>query len=236
MAEITNNFEERNIENYSISAARKSIYKKQNEPTEGYKKVDLLSGGVTYHKDVKGVQGFITYMNVSDGEYGTSLSVMLDAKDGGNVSALRIKLGGSEFGQVMNKLYNVDFTKQVSIEVYPRKVKKEGSEEVKEYVGVSVRYPGETQMVDGKELPAAPEWLDFNLAPKPTQKRGKWDFSEQEDYFYEKATELVDRYLDWKSENSPSKNEEVPTAKPVIANSKPQPVIANEEDDNDLPF
>lgn len=231
MSEITKTYEERNIENYAISSTRKSIYKKSNEPLDGYKKVDLQSGGVTYHKDVRGVQGFIAYMNVSDGEYGTSLTVMLDAKDGGNVSALRLRLGGSEFGQVMNKLYNVDFDKQVAIEIYPRKVQKEGSDEVKEYIGVSVRYPNETQIVNGKELPASPEWLAFEAAPKPEQKRGKWDFSKQEDYFYEKATELVDRYLDWKGDNG-SKTTQAPKAE-IKAPGVPETSTIVEDD---LPF
>lgn len=237
MAEITKNYEDRGIENFAISSTRKSIYKKSNEALDGYKKVELQSGGVTYHKDVKGIQGFITYLNMADGEYGTSMTIMLDAKDGSETSALRIRLGGSEFGQILNKIYNTDFNKQIAIEVYPRKVTKEGSDEVKEYLGVSVRYPNETQMVGDKELPASPEWLPFDAAPKPESKRGKWDFSKQEDYFYEKAGELIDRYLDWRGEN--------PSAAPAAAapeDSKPEAAKAQEapqtkeEEEDDLPF
>lgn len=234
MAEITNNYEDRGIENFAISSARKSIYKKSNEPLDGYRKVELQSGGVTYHKDVKGVQGYITYLNVSDGEYGTSMTIMLDAKDGSETSALRVRLGGSEFGQIMNKIYNVDFTKQVSIEVYPRKAKSEGSDEAKEYLGVSIRYPNETQMVDGKEMPASPEWLSFDLAPKPEQKRGKWDFSKQEDYFYEKSTEFVDRFIDWKGENV-SQGPAESKSEAELPKKAEQPAIEDEEED-DLPF
>lgn len=255
MAEITNTYGDRAIENYAISSARKSIYKKSNEPLDGYKKVELQSGGVTYHKDVRGVQGYITYLNMADGEYGTSMTIMLDAKDGSDTSALRIRLGGSEFGQIINKLYNTDFSKQIAIEVYPRKSKKEGSDEVKEYLGVSVRYPNETQTIDGKEVPASPEWLSFEDAPKPQQKRGKWDFSEQEDYYYEKANELIDRYLEWREDNpytapeAPQDTEEkeepktsnnrrsssrTETGKRTPAATAPQDDF--EEEDDDLPF
>ena len=58
--------------------------------------------------------------------------------------------------------------------------------------------------------------MDSKLAPQGKQRpSGKWDFSEQEEWYYAKASELVARFEKWKLSKSTStvKAEEKPVVK-----------------------
>ena len=54
------------IVNYSVSGARKKLYHSSKEPKDGYIKLEMENGKVTYQRFVDGLIGSISYMKIKE--------------------------------------------------------------------------------------------------------------------------------------------------------------------------
>lgn len=214
-----------NITNYSVSGAKKRIYHSSKEPLAGYTKLELESGKVTYQRFVDGLVGNITYLAMQDGEFGKKLKIFLS--EIGETSALQVSVDKAEYRAFIDAIYNVDFSKLVQISFYEGKSANDPS---KKYQNCYVCYPDELVEVDGKQKPKRAEFLDKKDCPQGVQRKKGWDFSDQEDWYYERMEELIERFNKYKNSQ--------PINKPVAhTGQKVQERVTDDVDvSNDLPF
>lgn len=219
MAEINNNYSNSEIVNYQVSGAEKKLYHASKEPKEGYKKIELDSGKLTYHRYLDGLTGKLVYLNFKDTEFGKKFGIILN--DGEVSASISVGVDTEPYRVFIDALYNLDFSKEIAVTFYPKKGEK------KTYQNCFLYYVGETFVdKDGKTKNVCPERLDSKKAPQGIQKKsGKWDFSEQEEWYYERASELVARYEKFKLSKS---------TQSVKAESTPKAVEVGDGDD--LPY
>ena len=219
MAEINNEYGNSEIINYQVSGAEKRLYHSSKEPKEGYRKIEMKEGGFTYHRYLDGLIGKLSYLNFKDTPFGKRFGILL--RDGEEAASISVSLDNEPYRVFIEALYNVDFDKEVAVKFYPKKGEK------KTYQNCFLYYPKETfSDKDGKTKNVCPERLDSKKAPQGKQRAsGKWDFSEQEEWYYEKASEIVSRFEKWKLTKSVKSD-------PVKVESKGREV----EDSSDLPY
>ena len=219
MAEINNEYGNSEIINYQVSGAEKRLYHSSKEPKEGYRKIEMKEGGFTYHRYLDGLIGKLSYLNFKDTPFGKRFGILL--RDGEETASISVSLDNEPYRVFIESLYNVDFDKEIAIKFYPKKGEK------KTYQNCFLYYPQETfSDKDGKTKNVCPERLDSKKAPQGKQRAsGKWDFSEQEEWYYEKASELVARFEKWKLTKSVKSD-------PVKVESKGREI----EDNSELPY
>jgi hypothetical protein len=213
MAEINNEYSNSEIINYQVSGAEKKLYHSSKEPKEGYRKIEMKEGGFTYHRYLDGLIGKLSYLNFKDTSFGKRFGILL--KDGGETASISVTLDNEPYRVFIEALYNVDFNKEIAVKFYPKTAVTQKGEK-KTYQNCFLYYPQEFFTDgDGKKKNVCPERLDSKKAPQGKQRAsGKWDFSEQEEWYYEKAAELVARFEKWKlSKSTESVKEEKPVPK-----------------------
>ena len=227
MPEVNNNSVGGNITNYSVSGSRKKIYHSSKEPKPNYVPVELKDGTVTYIRTVDALAGNITYLAMQDGNFGKKLKIFLSAE--GETSALQVSVGESDFRAFIDGIFNVDFSKYVQISFYEGKSKTSD----KKYQNCYVSYPDELVEVDGKQKPKRSEFLDKTNCPPPVERRSGWDFGEQEDWYYEKMEQLLERWNKYKNSQPINK----PIAQAGQVKTKANTEVSTEvETSDDLPF
>lgn len=223
MAEIQGNGSNTPIINYGVSSREGKIYRSSKTEEVGYQKVELQSGGVTYHKYLQGLSGKITYVNRdvkeivgTDGKKKKLDNLKIFLKDEHTTQALSVGTYSQEWKLLIKSLYNVDFSKNIVLSYY--KNSPEGSD--KSYLNASIKYEGE-ETADGK--PVYPEWLDTKtvskggVVPDPTKnKKDEWDWTDNDIWYQDRMVEIINRFIDLKNNNQsqlkaePSKT--IPTA------------------------
>jgi hypothetical protein len=250
MAEITNNGNNTPIINYGVSSKEGKIYRSSKVEEPGYQRIEMQNGGVTYHKYLNGLSGKINYVNrdvkeiVVDGKKKKLDNFKIFLRDGENTQCLSVNTYSQEWKKLIERLYNVDFSKPVVVSYY--KNTPEGSE--KSYLNASVKYENE-QTEDGK--PVYVDWLETKtvskggVVPDPTKnKKDEWDWTDNDIWYQERMEELINRYMEFKKNNSepqsqlstsaPTPSKSVPTATPQEA--FPMTNVASVKEHNDLPF
>jgi hypothetical protein len=250
MAEINGNGANTPIVNYGVSSREGKIYKSSKTEEDGYTRVELQSGGVVYHKYVNGLSGKITYLTRdekeivgSDGKKKKLDNLKMFLSDGTTTQALALSTYSQEWKLAIKHLFNVDFSKSLIVSFY--KKQPEGS--TKSFLNLSVKYEGE-ETADGK--PVYPEWLDTTTTekggtvPPPTKNRkDEWDWTDNDLWYLDKLTELVNRYMDFKNANKTDAAQ--PKAAPQASAPKEEPKVdaepagvfnPNATPKNDLPF
>lgn len=223
MAEVVRNVHSKSpIENYDVSTKKGKIYKSSKQQEPGYEKVELSTGGYTYHKYVDGLEGKVTYLarqqkeiTGTDGKLKKMDNLKLFLNDGSATSALSLKTYSKQWKLFIEKAYNLDFTKNVGVSFYMRPAKDDST---KLYLSCYVYYPGEKDS-EGKDV--KPEWLESHgIAPPPVKnKKGEWDWDDNDLWYADRLQEMLNRF----EESKPEKSEAT------------QAVAAGVEDD-DLPF
>ena len=210
MAEINNEYSNSEIINYQVSGAEKKLYHSSKEPKEGYRKIEMKEGGFTYHRYLDGLIGKISYLSFKETPFGKRFGILLKDDITGSIS---VPLDTEAYRVFVEALYNVDFSKEVAIKFYPKTAITQKGEK-KTYQNCFLYYTKEefVDPKDGKKKNVCPERLDSKLAPQGKQRAsGKWDFSAQEEWYYEKASELASRFEKFKAEKSiESKPKETP--------------------------
>ncbi len=222
MAEVVRNGRSSSpIENYDVSTKKGRIYKSSKQDEPGYERIELPTGGYTYHKYVDGLEGKVTYLarqqkeiTGTDGKLKKMDNLKLFLNDGVTTSALSLKTYSKQWKLFIEKAYNLDFTKNVGISFYMRPAK---DDKDKVYLSCYVYYPGEKD-TEGKDL--KPEWLESNgVAPPPVKnKKGEWNWDDNDVWYLERLQEMLDRFEE---------------SKPVREESA---VAAGSVSDDDLPF
>lgn len=208
MAEINNEYSNSEIINYQVSGAEKKLYHSSKEPKESYRKIEMKEGGFTYHRYIDGLIGKISYLNFKETPFGKRFGILLKDDTTGSIS---VPLDTEAYRVLIEALYNVDFSKEVAIKFYPKSAVTQKGEK-KTYQNCFLYYTKETFVEAGKTKNVCPERLDSKLAPQGKQRAsGKWDFSAQEEWYFEKASEIVARFEKFKTEkNLESKPKEAP--------------------------
>lgn len=210
MAEINNEHSNSEIINYQVSGAEKKLYHSSKEPKEGYRKIEMKEGGFTYHRYLDGLIGKISYLSFKETPFGKRFGILLKDDTTGSIS---LPLNKEAYRVFVEALYNVDFSKEVAIKFYPKTAISQKGEK-KTYQNCFLYYTQETFVESGKTKNVCPERLDSKLAPQGKQRKsGEWDFADQEDWYFEKASELCSRFEKFKAEKSiESKHKETPKA------------------------
>jgi hypothetical protein len=243
MAEIQGNGTKTPIVNYGVSTREGKIYRSSKTEEVGYTKVEMSSGGVTYHKYLDGLSGKITYLTRdlkeiigNDGKKKKLDNLKLFLNDSESTQALSLTTYSKEWKLMIKNLYNVDFTKPIVISYYKSKPNELGTQ----YLNLSVKYDNELT-ADGK--PVYPEWLNVDtvskggIVPDPQKNgKGEWDWTDNDLYYLEKLTELTNRFIEFKNKNSTKKEQ---NNIPIQKNEKSFDILENEElipEKFDLPF
>lgn len=221
MAEINNEYSNSEIINYQVSGAEKKLYHSSKEPKEGYRKIEMKEGGFTYHRYLDGLIGKISYLSFKETPFGKRFGILLKDDTTGSIS---VPLDTEAYRVLIEALYNVDFSKEVAIKFYPKSAVTQKGEK-KTYQNCFLYYTQETFVEAGKTKNVCPERLDSKLAPQGKQRAsGKWDFSAQEEWYFEKASELVARFEKFKTERTlDSKPKETPKAGVEVDNNDDLP-------------
>ncbi len=246
MAEIQGNGTSTPIVNYGVSSREGKIYRSSKTEEVGYTKVEMSSGGVTYHKYLDGLSGKITYLTRdareivgTDGKKKKIDNLKMFLVDENSTQALALTTYSKEWKLMIKHLYNADFSKNMVVSFYKSKANDAGVQ----YMNLVVSYDGE-KTAEGKNV--NPEWLDVTtvskggVVPDPTKNgKGEWDWTDNDLWYLDKLTDLTNRFIDFKASNTNSvpktENKAVPTASPAQAFetvdvNSPKPVI------DSLPF
>jgi hypothetical protein len=210
MAEINNPNSGSEIINYQVSGAEKKLYHSSKEPKEGYRKIEMKEGGFTYHRYLDGLIGTLSYLNFKETPFGKRFGILL--RDSDVTASVSVALDNEPYRVLIEALFNADFSKEIAVKFYPKNgVTQKGEKKI--FQNCFVYYTKETFVdKDGKTKNVCPERLDSKEAPKGKQRAsGKWDYSEQEEWYYEKASQLIARFEKFKAEKSiDSKPKETP--------------------------
>lgn len=251
MAEVNHGGSNTPIINYGVSSREGKIYRSSKTEEAGFQKVELQSGGVTYHKYCDGLEGKITYLSrvereivETDGKKKKLDDLKMFINDGVTTQALSLKTYSQEWKLMVKHLFNVDFSKGITVSFYKKKV--EGSD--KHYLNCSLKYTGE-QTEDGKAV--YPEWLNTTSVEKGGEvpvpvlnKKGEWDWTDNDIWYLDRVGELIKRFMDFKENNQTSAPVAQPQSKPettqeVVPSNKKEYVaepVGKANEPNDLPF
>ena len=243
MAEIQNNGSNTPIINYGVSSREGKIYRSSKTEEPGYQKVELQSGGVTYHKYLNGLSGKITYVNRdvkeivgTDGKKKKLDNFKIFLKDEHTTQALSVGTYSQEWKLLIKSLYNVDFSKNIILSYY--KNSPEGSD--KSYLNASIKYEGE-ETVDGK--PVYPEWLDTKtvskggVVPDPTKnKKNEWVWEDNDIWYQERMEEIINRFIDFKNNKQSQSKVETPTPTATPKQAFESAQVPDSKEFDELPF
>lgn len=175
----------REYKNYGVSGAKKKLYMSSKTKQDGFMEVTNMHG-TFYHRYVDGLSGFITRIAIYDSEFGQQLKILLDY-GGDYLMSIGLNTGSQPFKAFINSCFNVDFSKNVTIEFFENKYNE------KSYQGCKIRYDNKVQ-VEGKEIYESPKWLEKEDMPKPVERsNGKLSYEMQDDWYFGKAKELIQR-------------------------------------------
>ena len=209
MAEIQGNGTSTPIVNYGVSSREGKIYRSSKTEEVGYTKVEMSSGGVTYHKYLEGLSGRVTYLTRdareitgTDGKKKKLDNLKMFLVDDSSTQALALTTYSKEWKLAIKHLYNVDFSKNLVVSFYKSKPNDVGTQ----YLNLSVSYEGE-KTAEGKNI--NPEWLDVTTVskggkvPDPTKNgKGEWDWTDNDLWYLDRLTELTNRFIDFKANNT----------------------------------
>jgi hypothetical protein len=135
------------------------------------------------------LSGIIKNAYIEDGKFGQSLVLVLD--DNGETITAKMKADGRQAEALIKSLPNLKYGEEVELQAYVNK---------KGYGALGINQGGEkVKWAYSKEEP--------NGMPQATKKtvKGKeqWDFSEQENFIYEKLTEWLEGF-----DGAPTKDED----------------------------
>ena len=124
MSEIHNSANQsKEIVNYSVSGAKKKIYHSSKEPRDGYIKLELDNGKVTYQRFLDGLIGQISWIKVKENDFGGKKSTTFSVAFNGDtqISALEIPINTAASRTFIEGLYNADFSKEIGVKFYEGK-------------------------------------------------------------------------------------------------------------------
>jgi hypothetical protein len=223
------------------------LYSKEEK--EGYKKNESSTGKISYRKYFdKGVTGELDSVTIYESDFGKQISFSI--QDGENhyyapISIFNQKGNIDSYAESAIK-FLPQLEKKQNITLFPYKFTPEGTENTK--VGVSFKVSGEKikpaltnayyvkdgSFVDG-DIPAV-KWVTKLGKNSPSAA----SLEAKEDYLFKVLETEVER-LTWKTNsNTPDqpveKPKSIPTPTAEEAFSSPEPLVYNEEDEDDLPF
>ena len=209
MAEVSSSYQERPIVNYGVSGSKKKFYHASKEPKEGYVAIEKTDGTLTYHRYVDGLTGKITKVDLRDSPFGKQLVVFLTDSD--QVSSIQVGLDSAPYRVLIDSIYNADLSEDLVIKFYGKKDKNG-----KEWQNCYSAYLN--QIKDSKNVMV--DRLDTKDCPQGKQKAsGKWDFSGQEEWYYDRLQELIARVEKFKLEKGMDSKPSVKEEKPVVASN-----------------
>ena len=235
-----------NYNNYSLSAGKGKLYLKEKTPTQGYEEITYgTEGKKTYHKYENSIKGIPTFFGTKevqydgktlrfleftlvDGDVSNKLSVSLKNKGGytDEVKALISAMSGLDLGE------EITLTPTSSVST---------GKNGKEYKNLNIYINYVNRLGEnGKGLSTG--YIDFNDIPKPVSKvvagDTTWDWEAQTVFYWEKLTEIENRFKGTASstsqDNTPKQEQKLPTATPAQAFEPASNFI--EEEHDDLPF
>lgn len=205
MAEVNNVGGNSTIVNYGVSSREGKIYRSSKIEEDGYTKIEMQNGGITYHKYLDGLSGKVTYMArdqkefVQDGKTKKLDNLKVFLNDGTTTQAISLATYSQEWKLFIKHMFNVDFNKDITLAFYKKKV------EDKSYLNCMVKYTGETTE-DGKAV--YPKWLDAISVSKggdvpdaTKNKKGEWDYTDNDIWFLEKMEVLIQVFNEFKAKN-----------------------------------
>jgi hypothetical protein len=224
------------IINYGVSGLTKKIYHSNKEVEKaGYQRVETKSGGVVYHRYLDGLIGTPSYLAIQTNDYGTKLRIFLRSQE--QIGSLDFDISSASFRAFVSALYHVEFGKEILVQFYAGENKQEPS---RPYQNCYITYVGEKHMVDGKEKAKPTVRMDTKDCPKSRQlATGKWNHDDRDEWYYNKAQELILRFNEWKIINKPSNGNSGVLALSGGASqfeAQPADFQANDLNDDDLPF
>lgn len=210
---VSSGSQSKEIVNYSVSGAKKKLYHSSKEPKEGYIKLEMENGKVTYQRFVDGLMGNISFMKIKENDFGgkksTTFTTFLNGAE--QISSIDIALNKDSYRAFIDAIYNVDFSKEIGVKFYEGK---NINNPTKPYQNCFVFYTQETKEIDGKVKNVTPERLDSRtLSPKGVERKSGWDFAEQEDWYFQKMEEIIERFNEYKAKNGIAKSI---TSAPVV--------------------
>ena len=209
MAEVSSSYSERPIVNYGVSGSKKKFYHASKEPKEGYAAIEKTDGTLTYHRYVDGLTGKITKVDLRDSPFGKQLVVFLT--DSEQISSIQVGLDSAPYRVLIDSIFNAELSEDLVIKFYGKKDKNG-----KEWQNCYSAYLN--QIKDGKNVMI--ERLDTKDCPQGKQKAsGKWDFSGQEEWYYDRLQELIGRVEKFKLEKGMESKPAVKEDKPVVASN-----------------
>lgn len=228
------------------------------EPREGYDETTNKNGDVYYKKVFAGTDfGYITGLGIIEKEFERGkvkyLSITVENEEARDVLQLPLERQSGDLTDVVRKaiavLPNLDFSKEVTI-ASNRKKNERG------YVDQALFF---NYVEDGQ---ISKEGIKFALkfgaegdVPMPDKKKGrdgsiKYDFTDQDDYLYNKLLDELERFKEFRMSNhiseevAPKVVEATPKAivdEPKVGKKKAEkipvePDLDSEDDNSDLPF
>lgn len=174
---------------------RSTFYTSSKEPVEGYKKIDLDTKGVFYHKEVSNISGVLTNIKMRDGKFGQTLEIYFEQPNKDiHVLSTNIFRSGTNID---------DFTKSI-IKLLPNLVIGEIYElwlnnKLKDKRGFPYKSVYASKIIgDTKEKVA---WA-FDLSEIPSGEKvanpvtgdETWNFDKNNAFYYAKLKEIVSSY------------------------------------------
>lgn len=138
-----------------------------------------------YHLTFKdGIAGAITDIKINDSQFGKMLEVTLT--DESETSVLSVNMFSKAHKQLIEHLFHFDFNEPLCWIQYVGK--KSGDKTYMNcYVSYELKFKGRQ-----------PDWIKREEYPAGVEKESRgetvWDYSEQDDWFYEKTLELIKRF------------------------------------------
>lgn len=230
--------------NFSVSSGKGKLYLKEKTPTEGYEEITYgTEGKKTYHKYFDRIKGIPKYLEskevVFDGRKLRFLEITLIDGDVSNKLSLPLKNKGGytdEVKALLSALDKLELGEEVSLSPSLNHYKNKAGVD-KTSLSFYINYTGRTE--DGKNPSTG--FIHFNDIPSPTSKvvagEKTWDWTEQTEFYYEKLTQVLNRFSG--TQASAPAQAQTPAATPKVKTAQEafEPATnVNTEEADDLPF
>lgn len=194
---------------YSISRKRGQFYQKSNEPKEGYEEVTYGEGKKTYHKYFKSISGTPIYFGTKEVDYqGTKLNFMeLTLEDGEDTNVISVNLFNNsgytdEAKALVSALNGLELGEPVTVN--PTTSKYTGKNG-KQYTNLNI-YINYNNRKGSNGKNESTGYINFEDIPGPVQKtvagRTTWDWTPQTEFYYERITEIQERFKGSTNDNN----------------------------------
>lgn len=225
-------------QNFSISTGKGKLYMKEKQPTEGYEEViyGVNNDKKTYHKYFDSVKGIPKYFETKEVPYdGRTLKFLEVTLVDGNVNnkisvPLKNKGGYTEEARLLISAFNgYKIGEEVTLTTGKSTYKTKKGDE-KQQLNIYVNY---TNILNDAGKGQSTGYIPYTDVPKMTSKvvagDTTWDSSEQTEFYYQKLTEISERFKGTTATPAPASPPPPPppTATPKEAFKVPV---------NDLPF